>query len=41
MVCRIIGRNIEFTYLNYFLERLKAIGNSTEMAEYIPKIKNK
>lgn len=38
--CRIIGRNIEYVFLNYLITKLKAGGYQTVQASYIPTKKN-
>lgn len=40
MSCRIIGRNIEYVFLNYIVEFLKQKGYSTLSSTYIPTAKN-
>ncbi|MBK7639021.1 MAG: hypothetical protein IPJ22_02940 [Bacteroidetes bacterium] len=40
MSCRIIGRNIEFAFLNHIIEDLLGNGYETILAEYIPTKKN-
>ncbi len=40
MSCRIIGRNIEFVYLNYIINDLVKKGYQTITADYIPTKKN-
>lgn len=41
MSCRVMGRNIEFAFMDYIMEFLKNKGCDTVSAQYIPTIKNK
>jgi len=40
MSCRIIGRNIEFAFLNHIIQDLLLVGYESVIAEYIPTKKN-
>jgi len=41
MSCRIIGRNIEYVFIDYIIEQLKIDGFSSLTSKFIPTIKNK
>lgn len=41
MSCRVMGRNIEFVFMDYIIDYLKSKGSDTVAAQYIPTMKNK
>lgn len=41
MSCRVMGRNIEFVFMNFIISYLKSRGCSSVSAKYIPTMKNK
>ena len=41
MSCRIIGRNIEYVFIDYIIEQLKIDGFTSLTSKFIPTIKNK
>ena len=41
MSCRVMGRNIEFVFMDYIIDYLKNKGCDTVAAQYIPTMKNK
>lgn len=41
MSCRVMGRNIEFVFIDYIIDYLKSKGCDSVAAQYIPTMKNK